>query len=83
MLKLLRGKTAAKDDAEHTSEDNVIADESTAPTNPDDAMSRTLTQALELLDQDYEDEASASQMVAQTEVAKAFLAQKKRNQSSD
>jgi hypothetical protein len=76
MRKLLRGKTVAQAAA-------TADDEQPSPTAGDDAMSRTLTQALELLDQDYEDESSASEMIEQTEVTRAFLAQKKRNQSSD
>ena len=43
--------------------------------NADDELSKTLTQALGLLERDYEDELSSSQILEQKDIQKAFAEQ--------
>ena len=58
-------------DIEATSSLQTLS-ETVAVENPDDHLSQTLTQALGLLERDYEDEMTASQILAQKDINEAL-----------
>jgi hypothetical protein len=58
-------------DIEATSSLQTLSD-TVGDDNPDDQMSQTLTQALGLLERDYEDEMTASQILAQKDINEAL-----------